>query len=127
MCVSAARPCLIDAEQQTSQQNVLRNLNGAGGCAARVDSAHRGIEELLKVEHGYLCCSVVRYVLLGSNGPGTPEFQWAPLFARSIARTLMRSARADCVYACARMSHASACASIIGALPGVALCTLVLI
>src|SRR5260370_1762763 len=100
MCVSAARSSLVYAEQQTGQQNVLRDLNSTCGCATRIDSAHGGIEELLKVKHGYLCCSVVLTFCCVVTAQALPSFRWAPLFARSIARTLMTSAKAACLSAC---------------------------
>ena len=55
------------------------------------------------------------------------NFNCAPLLASEIARTRITSPRADWVYAFARTSHAAASASTIGAVPGAACASWLLI
>jgi hypothetical protein len=77
--------------------NILGYLHRSRRCPTRVDAVHCRIEKLLEVKHDYLCCRELLMSRWVFTAHALPSFRWAPLFARSIARTRIRSARADWV------------------------------
>src|SRR6185437_4510610 len=120
--IASAHGGLIKPNQKTDQQDRISDTDDACEHGCPVDPVESLLKQLLEIKHDYcaprpMACPVLLRKVFTSVAL---NLSCAPELARSIERTRISSAIADCVYALARTSHAEAWASRIVALPGAA-------